>query len=143
MPKLQVISRFYGEYAFLSNFYECEVMYDGILFPTAEHAYQAAKTTFQHQRLAILNCETPGQAKRMGRRVSLRDGWDEMKIDAMRRIVRDKFKRNPALCKRLIETGDRDLVEGNYWGDNFWGKANSDGLNWLGKILMEVREELS
>jgi hypothetical protein len=138
---VKTVDRFEGEYAFLSNFYEHEFTYDGLRWPTAEHAYQASKTLDRGIRLAIRGARSAGLAKKMGNRVLLRRHWEATKVGVMREILRAKFLNDPVLCGRLIGTGDDYLVEGNTWGDTFWGMVNSKGNNWLGLLLMEVREE--
>jgi ribA/ribD-fused uncharacterized protein len=140
------IFEFSGYYRFLSNFWPCTVHFDGEPYGSAEHAYQAAKTLDFNKRRLIQACATPGQAKRAGQRLPLRAEWDGIKVQVMYRIVRDKFTRNPELRKRLLETGDARLEEGNYWGDKFWGISpakSGDGRNELGKILMAVRQEMA
>ena len=142
-----MINCFDGKYAFLSNFYESPCDFEGILYPTVEHAFQAAKTLDRHERLKIAAAETPGKAKRMGRSVTLRPDWEEVKTDVMRECLRSKFRFAP-LGIGLINTDDEELVEGNTWHDNCWGNctceqcANKPGENRLGKLLMEIRKEL-
>lgn len=65
-----------------------------------------------------------------------------MKLDVMEACVRDKFTRNADLRRRLLETGDAELVEGNTWGDRFWGVCDGEGENHLGRVLIKVRGEL-
>lgn len=72
----------------------------------------------------------------------MRPDWEEVKYDVMYEIVKAKFIQNPDLKEKLLSTGDEYLVEGNHWGDRTWGQVNGVGKNWLGKILMKVREEL-
>lgn len=139
------IVAFEGYYRFLSNFWPCEVHFEGQRYPSAEHAYQAAKTLKAHQRELIRACPTPGAAKRAGKLVNLRPDWIEVKDSVMLEIVRDKFTRSPELRKALLDTNSMQLEEGNWWGDRYWGicpTGTLDGLNKLGKILMQVREEL-
>lgn len=135
------IDSFSKEYEFLSNFYSQEITYDGIKYPTNEHAFQAAKTLDLEERKVISSLPTPGQAKRAGRRVSLRPDWEEVKFDVMKEIVILKFI-NPALKEKLLATGDSELIEGNTWNDRCWGVCKGVGQNNLGRILMEVRELL-
>ena len=139
-----MIGEFNGEYSFLSNFYECDVEFEGKLYPSAEHAFQAAKSTDPAVRAKIASKPTPGQAKRSGRRVELRPDWDYIKDAVMEEVVRDKFKRNENLRFRLLETGDQELIEGNRWNDQYWGVDinKNRGQNRLGKILMKIRKEL-
>lgn len=72
----------------------------------------------------------------------LRDDWEEVKDDLMYRIVLAKFLQNPSLADALIKTGNAQLIEGNTWGDTYWGMCDSVGENKLGEILMRVRDEL-
>lgn len=136
-----MINCFDGEFAFLSNFYPSPIEFEDITYPTNEHFFQAMKTLDLDERRAIANCATPGQAKRMGRRVALRPDWEEVKEDVMLTGLCIKFT-DRALRSQLLETGDEELVEGNSWGDTTWGVCNGVGQNKLGKLLMRVREEL-
>lgn len=136
-----VIGPFQGDYRFLSNFWPAPVVLDGHEYPTVEHAYQAAKTTCPYQRQFIRSAPTPGQAKRRGRRVDLRPGWDHMKVEVMEGLLRQKFAREP-LRSKLLATSPRELIERNTWGDQFWGVCNGQGENHLGRLLMKVRAEL-
>jgi ribA/ribD-fused uncharacterized protein len=148
-----MIPQLKGKYQFLSNFYPHSFLFRNIRCPTAEHAFQMSKTENDGEMLRVLAAPTPGDAKRIGQTVELREGWEEMKIDVMREVVRAKFQ-DPEMGERLLATGEEELVEGNTWGDTFWGVfpppgqwredgvMGSKGENWLGVILMEVREEL-
>ena len=138
---VKIIDSFHGEYAFLSNYYDSPIFYDGILYPTVEHAFQAAKTTVFIQRIIIANKKTPGQAKCAGRKVTLRDNWDDIKLYIMKELIILKFT-NPKLKSALLNTKDAELIERNTWNDTYWGSCNGIGENHLGKILMEVREML-
>jgi len=138
------IDSFKGEWNFLSNFYPAKVVYEGIEYPTAEHAFQAAKSPWAAERITIAGASLPSKAKQLGRRVSLRSGWENIKLQVMKDIVRAKFAQNADLqIMLMLGTGDAELIEGNDWGDEFWGVCNGKGENHLGKILMEIREELS
>lgn len=111
-----------------------------MVFPTLEHAYVAHKTDDQSVREEISKIETPGKAKRFGRKIELIDGWDGMKLDIMRRLVKQKFA-EPELLNKLLATQGRDLIEGNLHGDTFFGQCPLGvGRNELGKILMSIRE---
>nr|MBN1229138.1 DUF1768 domain-containing protein [Anaerolineae bacterium] len=136
------IDRFIHEYDFLSNFHAAEVMLDGLLYPSVEHAYQAAKTLIPEEREPIREAAESSQAKRLGRQSTLREDWDEIKIAIMEDLVRQKFTRHQDLAERLLATGDAYLIEGNDWGDCFWGQVDGKGKNQLGRILMMVRDEL-
>ncbi len=135
-----MIDRFVGEYSFLSNFHPSPIVYCGIDFKTVEHAYQAMKTMDRETRQAIANLTTPGQAKRAGRNVNLRKDWEEVRVIRMSTLLRRKFS-IPKLRKKLQDTGQQELVEGNPWNDTFWGVCNKVGENQLGKLLMKIREE--
>ena len=137
-----MIDLFTGKYRFLSNFFPRRVRYKGLSYRTAEHAYQCAKTEDVLDRQEIRRAETPGQAKRLGKKIVLREYWDDVKIEVMREIVTSKFTEDDDLREDLLATGDQELVEGNTWGDTFWGVYKGEGENHLGHILMEVRELL-
>ncbi|MBC8106366.1 MAG: NADAR family protein [Anaerolineae bacterium] len=136
------IGEFQGEYRFLSNFYPATVEFEGINYPTVEHAYQSAKTLDIAERKRIAVLATPSDAKREGRKLKLRDDWETAKFDVMERCVRYKFTRDADLRAKLLATGYAVLEEGNNWGDQVWGVVNGVGENRLGKILMKLREEL-
>ena len=139
MPDGPVVA-FVLDFHFLSNFHPAPVEMDGMTYPTVEHAFQAAKTEDPALRAMVRGQPTPGMAKKAGRALTkLRPGWNEMRVDVMRALVRRKFETHPDLAARLLATGDRELVEGNTWRDSFWGVYRGLGENWLGRILMEVR----
>jgi len=134
---------FGGEYHFLSNFYLASVVYDGIEYPSVEHAYQAQKSLDTEYRRVILNTLSPGKAKRLGNIVELRTDWtDEFKLALMLELVRAKFKQNKNLSTLLLQTCDLYIEETNTWSDVFWGVCDGIGRNHLGKILMLVRQEI-
>lgn len=137
------IDSFTGEHAFLSNFYPAEVEFEGQTYPTAEHAFQAAKTTDRVQRAWIRTANYPGLAKKRGRSITLREGWDDMRLQVMESLVLAKFVAHDDLREKLLATGDRPLMEGNHWGDTFWGVSGGAGENHLGKILERVRSHLA
>lgn len=138
----RVIDSFWDEHRFLSNFYVAEFKFMGFMLPTVEHGYQAFKTDDYERQMEILDAETPGQAKRLGQRVNLRPDWDIVKVGIMTSLVRVKFFTNEELATKLLATRPLKLIEGNTWGDTFWGVCNGRGENYLGRILMKVRREL-
>ena len=145
MSDSKKISSFRGKYEFLSNFYPCFVHYEGVEYPTVEHAFQAAKVLDTDSRVTMSVCPSAKEAKACGRRLPLRKDWEQVKISVMKAIVKDKFTRNISVVdiqKLLLDTGDAYLEEGNSHGDRFWGTVKGEGQNWLGKILMEVRDEI-
>ena len=137
----QVIDSFSGEWRPLSNFWYSPVKYEGVVYATNEHAFQAAKTLLLNERIRILGAVSPSEAKRLGRQVTLRDGWEAMKVHVMLDLTRQKYA-DADLRKLLLATGDASLVEGNTWGDTYWGVCNGVGKNMLGRILMQVRKEI-
>ena len=138
-----IIRHFAGDHAFLSNVFPSETAYEGVIYPTAEHAYQAAKTEAPAGRKMIKGLDSPGKAKRAGLKVTIRPGWDGIKLGIMKQVVRDKFQRHPDLRDRLVATGSAPLVEENDWGDTYWGVSAGGGANHLGRILMAVRAALA
>jgi N-glycosidase YbiA len=139
------IAEFQGEYRFLSNFWPAEVVYEGITYPTSEHAYQAAKTLDPEQRRKIAALKTPAEAKHTGEALQQRDDWNDVKFKVMEDVVRYKFTHHDELRQKLLATSDAVLEEGNTWNDRIWGISpprSGDGENHLGKILMKIRREL-
>lgn len=136
------ITHFDGNYAFLSNFFPAEVELDGKIYPSVEHAYQAAKTFDPEIREKVRTLNTPNKAKQAGKSMKLRPDWENVKLGIMENLVRQKFTKHITMKANLLATGDDELVEGNWWGDRFWGVCKGSGLNHLGRILMRVREEL-
>ena len=135
-----MIKSFSGEYRFLSNFYPVEVVLDGVTYPSVEHAYQAAKTLDLEKRKEFLDV-TPGRAKRLGQRLEIRQDWNDVKLSVMTHLNEQKYM-HPDLRKKLCDTYPQDIVEGNTWGDTFWGVCNGKGSNHLGKILMAIRMQI-
>ena len=135
------IDKFAGDYRWLSNFWPAEVEYEGVKYPTTEHAFQAAKTENLGQRRHVRKAASPAEAKKLGRQVTLRPGWDSMKDEVMLDLNRQKF-RDPGLRAKLLATGDRPLIEGNHWNDTYWGVCRGKGKNRLGQILMKIRHEI-
>jgi ribA/ribD-fused uncharacterized protein len=133
-------------YKFLSNFYPVPIFYNGYTYPSAEHAYQAAKTDLAWEKQMIRDAETPGQAKKLGKRVSHRPGFD--KLQTMEEILRRKFSDNSDLAYKLMDTGEQELIESNWWHDNYWGSCTCERCkrikkdNHLGKTLMRIRKEI-
>jgi len=138
----QPIGPFTGAFRFLSNFFPSPVEFEGLTYATVEHAFQAAKTVNPVERERIRRCSTPGEAKRLGRKLTLRPDWKLIELEVMENLVRQKFTQHPRLRELLLRTDSRPLVEQNTWGDRFWGLYHGVGENHLGRILMKVRAEL-
>ena len=151
-----MIDSFKGRWSFLSNFYPAEIEHRGIKYPTVEHYYVAMKVNSDHiidgthfsasdLREFISKISTAGRVKRFGRQsVELRKDWESVRYDVMLYGVRQKFK-HEHLKEMLLQTGDEELVEGNWWHDVYFGVCDCGkcpkGQNILGKILMLVRKE--
>lgn len=135
------IDSFSGEYRYLSNFCPAFIQWMGQWYPSTEHAYQAAKTLDADDREAIAKLATAGEAKKAGHRLQLREDWEEVKLGIMEEILRIKFA-DPVFGNRLKATEPAELIEGNYWGDRFWGVCEGKGENHLGKLLMKIRADL-
>ena len=133
------IHGFFGEYRFLSNFHKIDIEYNGKIYPTSEHAYQAAKTLDDDVSEQIRLCDTPSKSKALGMKVQLRSDWEQVKPGIMEEILNIKFS-DPLLKKRLKNTAPGQLVEDNNWGDVYWGVCDGIGENNLGKILMKIRD---
>lgn len=138
------ITEFRGNYAFLSNFYHAEVLYRGYWYANNEAAFQAQKTlsTRERQRFCIASMSNPTEAKRLGRKVTIRPDWEQIKLQCMYEICMSKFVQHPKLRNVLLATGESVLIEGNAWGDRYWGMVNGHGENHLGRILMDIREKM-
>lgn len=145
---MNAITRFDGAHYFMSNFYGSPIEMPswhaarGHVAPTLEHAFQAAKTSDPTSALAVLRAGSPGQAKRLGRSLQLRPGWDDGRVVLMMALLRLKFAPGSELAGWLAQTAHTYLVEGNTWGDRYWGVCDGVGENWLGRSLMLVRAEL-
>jgi len=148
--KKLVIDRFRGKYRFLSNFYICsiEVQEDipgsgivSIVYPSVEHAFQAAKSFALWYKLAVRDADSPGDAKRMGREIQARPEWEDVKVPIMLELLHKKFSHSD-LGEKLLQTGYAELIEGNNWRDMEWGVCGGEGKNLLGKLLMQVRDDI-
>ncbi len=136
-----MIDAFRGPYRFLSNFFPALCDYEGIVYPTVEHGYQAAKSLNADVRRMIAQALTAQEAKHLGLRVPIRNDWPAVKLQVMEDLLRLKFS-NREVGNLLILTGDEELVEGNWWNDTYWGVCRGVGENHLGKLLMKIRAEL-
>lgn len=138
---IEIIQQFSDEYEFLSNFCFSKITYDGLEYLSAESAYQAQKTLDLEKRKQF-QLYLPSRAKRHGRKLKLRPDWEQVKDKIMYEIVLAKFTQNDSLRIALLSTTDSELIEGNTWGDTYWGVYKGQGQNKLGKILMDVRHQL-
>ncbi|KAK3915763.1 Riboflavin biosynthesis protein VVA0006 [Frankliniella fusca] len=140
------IHGFIGESAFLSNFHPSPITYQGTLYPTVEHAYQAAKTHNFHEKEEVRKAKTPSEAKRLGKSVEIRPDWEEVKLMVMLDLLLKKFTQGSRLEERLLQTGHREIIESNWWCDMYWGSCecpyhrHKTGRNMLGKLLTIIRD---
>ena len=141
------INMFTEKYSFLSNFSYIDILYERIRYPSVENAYQAAKSNDLNYKHRCEIC-TPGASKRLGKQIKLREDWEDVKVEMMYELLKQKFQ-NDDLQKQLLETKTSNLIEGNYWHDNIWGDCYCDkcknikGRNILGILLMKVRDEIN
>lgn len=134
---------FFKDYRWLSNFWWCDIILDGEVYPSTEHAYQAAKTLSKIEREGIRDSDSFSKAKELGGYCTLRLDWEEVKLNVMEEVLRQKFKKGSDLGDKLIATGDALLREDNTWNDTYWGYCSGVGANNLGKLLMKIRKEIA
>lgn len=143
------------ETRFLSNFYPYKnkqgekypdiicIEHDGLQFDCVETAYQASKTLDKDLKRRFTTM-TPYEAKTYwnGKEAQIRPDWLAVRDDLMLKLCLQKFFYHPPLMRKLLATGDKELIEGNTWGDVYWGVCNGKGENRLGKILQKLRNKL-
>lgn len=128
-----------------SNFSAHSVRYNGIVYPTAEHAYHAQKFDILKVQEQIKNCSSPLEAWTLAGQLKpyRRADWDEVKVAIMKEVLRAKVSQHSEVQAALIATGDEEIVEVNP-EDDFWGNGpDGNGQNQTGKILMRIRDELT
>lgn len=139
------IVNFTGQYEFLSNFFVRHFAYRDVVYSSAEHAYQAAKAITTEDHNLVMNAKTPREARRLGQKIAMREDWEEVRVPTLHAILVAKFHQHPDLLATLLETSPKLLIEGNTWGDRFWGAVYErnawTGENNLGKLLMKLRDE--
>lgn len=139
-----MIHFFRGEYAWLSNYADCKITIKGIEYQSVENAYMACKNSSPEWK-EFCRTKSAAEAKRESKKILLRDNWDEVKLDVMLYCLRQKFAQEPYRTK-LIETGQQNIIEGNYWNDTYWGVDLKQDPNWgenhLGRIIMKIRQEI-
>lgn len=141
------ICGFFEEYRFLSNYHKFPVEFEGLMYPSTEHAYQAAKSIIESERRFVQSLTGCGSARKAGQSpskggmITLRDDWDDVKLDVMKTVCIEKFK-DPELASLLLATKPFKLIEGNWWKDDFWGMCTEKGKNNLGLILMDIRDNI-
>lgn len=131
-----------GPTGYMSNFSRHKYKRNGRECKTSEHDYQAEKAAGTAMERKILDADSPADAKSLGQTVQLTADWHAKKEKIMLECLRAKFSQHPAIQKKLIETGDSELIE-NSPTDPYWGCGkNGTGKNRLGVLLMQVRDEL-
>lgn len=138
----EAIKGFQGEFRWLSNFWPADVEFNGKIYSSVEHAYQAAKILDVDTQEKIRNLPSPGKAKRFAKTIKIRQDWDNVKLQIMEDLLRQKFQ-NPEFKNKLLATDNAYIEETNSWGDTFWGVSKGTGQNYLGKLIMKIRKELS
>lgn len=133
------------DHYYLSNFSAFRVRYNGYIYDTAEAAYHCEKFPTHHQlRYDIRSADSAHEAFKIAERnkAKRRADWDDEKVDIMRCILCAKVEQHEYVARKLLETGDRILIE-NSWRDDFWGWGpNRDGRNMLGVLWMQVRAQM-
>ena len=132
------------QYAFLSNFELVDIEFRGYIYPSVEHAYQSAKSDDTEWKRKCQDREIkPGKIKSSAKHITAVDGWNQLRLKVMKECIRKKFQQEP-YKQMLLDTGDKYIQEGNHWFDAFWGVRvdNDKGQNHLGKIIMDIRDEL-
>lgn len=137
---------FRGNLSFLSNFFKCNIVFCGKKYPSSEHLYQAMKMKNNSDAKLIRKQPTPSKAKYYGKHKELRKNFEGIKTYIMFIVVYEKFKQNKHLMEKLSSVENKNLVEYNYWHDNFWGDCTCErckktkGQNNLGKILKIIKK---
>lgn len=129
------------EYGWMSNFWRQSMVIDGVIYPTNEHYYQSQKAKDEHISEYVRTAPTPYLAMVLGRALrphEMVDNWKDKRVEVMLKGLRAKFKQDRELKQKLLDTGNAVLHEDSPI-DIFWGKKGKD---MLGKLLMQVREEL-
>lgn len=140
-----MISSFRGRNYFLSNLYPSKVIYDGEIYATAEHAFQAAMCAQIADKEIIHSLKDPKMAKKVARKAEVRADWESRQDIVMEEIIRSKFQ-SSKLKYFLMKTKPQHIVVKNYWHDLHWGvcscnKHKFQGKNILGNILIKIRDE--
>lgn len=137
-----VIDRFTGKYAYLSNRFGCQFIWQGLKYCHAEAAFQSSKCTDMEERKVFCNCSADKAALK-GKDIVPPSDWESEQFAIMETILTAKFEQNPNLMKCLVETGNALLINGNKKKETFWGvdSYSWEGENHLGKILMTIRDK--
>lgn len=146
-PSLEGPIYFYPpEYYVFDNFSSFQIEYKGKIYPTSEHAFQSVQFINSNPELAetIRNAKSAHDAQKLAEENKDRrdSNWENIKLDVMKEILHCKAKQHTYVMKKLLQSGDREIVEDS-WRDDYWGWGeNRDGKNMLGKLWMEVRKDI-
>lgn len=138
------IREFKGAYRWLSNFTGCDIVLDGVTYRSVEHAYMSAKSDDPNWKKFCAETPSPAVVKKASRTIPLVENWNDKKLDVMKECLEQKFSKEP--FKTLLkDTGNVELIEGNWWGDTFWGVNlnTGEGQNILGRMIMSIRDNKS
>jgi hypothetical protein len=133
-----------NSYFVFHNFSAHAIKYNGVVYPTAEHAFHVSKFDDVKIKEEIKNAESPLKAFELGKKYKpfRKTNWDEIKVNVLYEIIKEKVKQHEEVRKALLVTGDEEIIEDNP-NDNFWGSGkDGKGQNNTGKILMKIRQEL-
>ncbi len=132
------------EFYVFSNFSSFMLEWKGELWMTSEHAYHSEKFPDGEIKEALRKARSAHDSMKIAytHKDKYPANWDEIKLGIMKEILHAKVAQHPYVKKKLLESGDRQLIEDS-WRDDFWGWGpNKDGENHLGKLWMEVRDEI-
>jgi len=136
-----IIDSFSAEFDFLSNFYPCRIEFEGEVYGSVEHAFQAGKSPDRAYRRRVRELSA-ARAKQLGRQIKIPSDWGIRRLPLMLSLLKQKFEFKSDLEELLDATYPAILIEGNSWKDTFWGVCNGKGENHLGKLLMQIREDI-
>lgn len=132
------------EFYIFSNFSSFKLNWKGYDWMTSEHAYHSEKFEDENILKQLKETRSAHDAFKfaVANKNKYKKNWDDIKLSVMKEILRAKVEQHPYVKKKLLESGNKELIE-NSWRDSFWGWGeNKNGQNHLGKLWMEVREEI-
>lgn len=143
--KIETIDNFNGVFDFLNNEYPCAIFFEGRLYPSVFHAFQAARSEKDHERAKIAMAESLQELYELATEIEDPNDWANKRLTVMERCLRDKFRRHRELRERLRKTGNRELI--NTYSDRsssnlFWGMVDGQGQNHLGTLLQNIRLDI-
>lgn len=133
-----------NEFYVFSNYSSFQIEWKGKLYPTSEHVYHSEKFDDENLKEQIRNTRSAHDSPKTAEanKDKYRKNWSEIKVRIMKEILLAKVAQHPYIKKKLLESSDKELIEDS-WRDDFWGWGpNKDGENHLGKLWMEIREEV-